>query len=212
MNRLRPRFASVVFDADSTLSAIEGIDWLASLRGPLVTAEISALTERAMNGLVPLEDVYSQRIARIRPTREELRELGAEYVRNIVPGVVELVNQLHEHDVVTCIVSGGIREALLPLASHLGIDESRVFAVVPGSAPQPLSTQTGKITVVDSLIRANLLPSPIALAGDGATDAAVRNIIHSFIAFTGVVRRPAVVALAASEARNMKELSALLFN
>ena len=56
------RFNSVVLDVDSTLSGVEGIDWLAALRGPEVEAWSAALTARAMEGLIPIEAVYGERM------------------------------------------------------------------------------------------------------------------------------------------------------
>jgi phosphoserine phosphatase len=40
----------ILFDCDSTLSAIEGVDELARLRGPDCFAEIEAMTYAAMGG------------------------------------------------------------------------------------------------------------------------------------------------------------------
>ncbi len=216
-----PKFATVVFDADSTLSAMEGIDWLGALRGPEVAAEIEALTNLAMDGLVPLDDVYALRIARIRPTGDELRELGEVYVQRVVPGVKALIADLHAAGVTTVIVSGGIREALLPLAAYLGVPASRVHAVVLRCSAddgvydaldgaQLLATQAGKVQVVEMLVREGVVMGPIALVGDGATDAAVRGVVDAFLAFTGVVRREAVVAVAAGEARDLAGLSEML--
>lgn len=237
----RPRYASVVFDADSTLADIEGIDWLAEQRTPDVAAAIVALTNRAMNGEVALDAVYAERIARIRPTAEELEQLGAAYVARAINGARALIAELHAAGVRTAIVSGGIRQALLPLAAHLGIPVSHVFAVTlrastehAGSdteshanaasqpsphalvfdsldGPQPLATQNGKITVVRELIANGTLPTPVALTGDGATDAAARGEVSAFIAFTQVARRPVVVATAPAEAASMAELRTLLF-
>ncbi len=59
-------YDGVVFDCDATLSALEGIDQLAALAG--VADAVSALTHRAMNGEVPLEAVYGERLALIRAT------------------------------------------------------------------------------------------------------------------------------------------------
>ncbi len=211
-----PRFASVVFDADSTLSAIEGIDWLAQLRSPEIAAEVASLTDRAMNGEIGIEDVYALRIARIRPTREEIARLAGSYIANLVSGAKSLFSALHSAGVHTAIMSGGIRDALLPMASELRLPHERVFAVslqhdrklgaYTGVEPdQPLTTQFGKLQVLEALISYAQLPTPVAFVGDGSTDAAVRPAAH-FIAFTGVARRPAVVALAAQEARSMQEL------
>ena len=54
------RFASVVLDVDSTLCGVEGVDWLAQRRGADVAARTRALTERAMNGEIPLDSVYGE--------------------------------------------------------------------------------------------------------------------------------------------------------
>ena len=51
-----PPYATIVFDVDSTLSAIEGIDELAEAAG--MRKEVSQLTNRAMRGEIPLESVY----------------------------------------------------------------------------------------------------------------------------------------------------------
>ena len=53
-------FQRVIFDCDSTLSTIEGIDELATLKGQ--TDHIAELTRQAMDGLVPLEEVYAARL------------------------------------------------------------------------------------------------------------------------------------------------------
>ena len=45
---------SLVLDVDSTICGIEGIDWLAALRGDLVSRRVAELTHRAMQGGVPL--------------------------------------------------------------------------------------------------------------------------------------------------------------
>ena len=56
------RFNSIVLDVDSTLAGIEGIDWLAALRGPAAEARSAELTDKAMQGLIPLEAIYGQRL------------------------------------------------------------------------------------------------------------------------------------------------------
>ena len=43
----------VIFDCDSTLSAIEGVDELARVRGPELFAEVEAMTHAAMDGKIP---------------------------------------------------------------------------------------------------------------------------------------------------------------
>jgi glyoxylate carboligase len=111
-----------------------------------------------------------------------------------------------------------LRDAILPLAEYLDIPASRVHAVsirydVDGvyeslDGEQPLATQRGKPAVLHALA----LPRPLVMVGDGATDAAVRGISNAFIAYTGVARRPTVVAVADHEARDYSELHDLLVN
>lgn len=215
-------YATVLFDADSTLAAIEGIDWLAEQRGAAMAREIAALTDRAMNGLVPLDDVYGERVARIRPTRAELEALSQAYIAQMVPGTAELVQALHDAGVTVHVISGGLREALLPFAAHLGISRDRVHAVSLCSSAhdeafdlldgaQPLATQGGKPAVVQQLRATGALPLPVAMIGDGSTDAAVAPYVDAFIAFTAVTRRSAVLAAAHAEAASMAALSTLLF-
>jgi len=216
---MKPRFRSVVFDVDSTLSALEGIDWLAALRGPEVAAESEALTARAMAGELPIEAVYTHRLARIRPTAAELAALGTAYVDRVQPGARELIAALHAAGTRVYLVSGGLRAAILPLASHLGVAPIRVHAVelAPDAdgtlslldGEQPLATQRGKPHIVRYLA----LQPPIAMIGDGSTDAAVRTVTDvTFIAYTGVAVRPHVVAQAALQADSCVALAAHLFD
>ncbi|MBY0488787.1 MAG: HAD-IB family phosphatase [Gemmatimonadaceae bacterium] len=213
-----PRFKTVVFDVDSTLAAIEGIDWLAQLRGPEVAAESAALTEQAMNGELPIDAVYTRRLERIRPTAGELLSLADAYNKAMQPGVVELINALHSARVHVHLLSGGLRPSIMPMAIRLGIQGHRVHAVslardVDGTfskldGDQPLATQRGKPLVVQQLA----LRKPIVMIGDGSTDAAVRGVVDEFIAYTGVARREAVVKVADHEAKSFSELDELLFS
>jgi HAD superfamily phosphoserine phosphatase-like hydrolase len=212
-----PRFATVVFDVDSTLSTIEGIDWLAMRRSHDIARACATLTEQAMAGAVPLDAVYGQRLALIRPTAQEIALLGEAYLATMVPGMRSLIRLLLIKRVQVHLVSGGLRQALLPLARHLGIGEQQVHAVevaadVDGTlsrleGTQPLATQRGKPQTVHQLAAAR----PLVMIGDGSTDAAARGVVDTFIAFTGVVRRPAVVEVADAEAASVRALHRLLF-
>src|SRR3569623_1791735 len=53
-----PRFGTVVLDVDSTISGIEGIDWLARRRGEIIAHKGASRTDAAMRGEIPLESVY----------------------------------------------------------------------------------------------------------------------------------------------------------
>ncbi|MCC7053380.1 MAG: haloacid dehalogenase-like hydrolase [Gemmatimonadaceae bacterium] len=209
-------FQSVVLDVDSTVSAIEGIDWLAGLRDASVSRLIVALTSDAMDGRITLGEVYGRRLAIIRPTRDELAALGREYIATVLPGAREAIAAWQAEGVRVDLVSGGLRDALLPLADWLGVPRDRVHAVdvtydddgVAAHVREPavLARAGGKPLVVQSL----RLPRPVLAAGDGATDAELAGIVDHFIAFTGVARRANVVALAAGEADSFTALSTIV--
>ena len=198
----RPRFASVVLDVDSTLSGIEGIDWLAALRGPEMATRIADLTDRAMRGETALESVYGERLRMIAPTRREIDALAARYVESIAPGAVETVMALRGAGVAIALVSGGLREAIVPLARMIGADGNALSAVsvrfdergkyVGYDERSPLATQGGKEQVVRDLA----LAAPALGVGDGATDLAMRPALAAFGAYTGFVRREPVAKAA----------------
>ncbi|HQR17481.1 MAG TPA: HAD-IB family phosphatase [Gemmatimonadales bacterium] len=195
-----PRFRTVVFDCDSTLSAIEGIDELAAAH----RASIAALTESAMRGEVPLEAVYGARLALIRPDRAAIEALARHYIAAAVPGARDTVRSLAAAGVVVRIVSGGIRQAILPFAAWLGLADSDVAAVelqFDGAGnyagfdeASPLARSGGKRTVLEGWRR--VLPGPVLMVGDGVTDLEARPAVDRFVAFAGVTDRPEVTGAA----------------
>jgi phosphoserine phosphatase len=193
-------FRTVVFDCDSTLSAIEGIDELAREH----RNRIAALTDDAMAGRLPLEAVYGRRLELIRPTRAALDALGDHYIRAQVPGAAEVVRRLHDAGVVVQVLSGGLAPAVRHFTLTLGIAAERVAAVevyfdaaggyLGFDADSPLARSGGKRAWIAA--RDAELPRPILLVGDGMTDLEARPAVDCFAAFAGVVRRPDVVKAA----------------
>lgn len=194
-----PRYASVVLDVDSTVSGVEGIDWLGRLRGRSIGDAIARLTADAMRGAIPLEEIYGRRLAIIRPTRAEIDTLARAYLAAIAPDCATTISELRSAGVRLELVSGGIRLAILPMAGELGFDPNHVHAVdvafdaagnyLNFDASSPLTTSSGKATIVASIG----LPRPILAVGDGTTDIPMRMAADSFAAFTGFVARDAVV-------------------
>jgi HAD superfamily phosphoserine phosphatase-like hydrolase len=195
---------TVSLDVDSTLTSIEGIDWLAARRGPAITAEIASLTDAAMSGAIRLEDVYGRRLSTVRPSREAVDALGQAYCASTAPGARECVAALRGAGVRVLIISGGVRPALLPLARLLGVDDTDVYGVdvrfaADGAyagfdAMSPLAQDGGKSRVLRPLLAG--LRRAILHVGDGMSDATPRDVVDSFAAYTGVVTRNSVVALA----------------
>ncbi|MGI9621577.1 MAG: hypothetical protein ACR2PK_01975, partial [Acidimicrobiales bacterium] len=76
-----PEFAHVIFDCDSTLSTVEGIDVLAEDLG--FDDEVAALTQAAMEGEVELNSVYAQRLRMLKPSKQAIAALRAAYKQSV---------------------------------------------------------------------------------------------------------------------------------
>ena len=194
-----PSFSCVAFDCDSTLSSIEGIDELCTGLPEAEAAAVAALTADAMDGIVPLAEVYERRLELVRPSRGALRALGRRYVEHLVPGARRVVETLRGRGVEVAIVSGGLAPAIRVLARDLGFDDADVHAVdvrfddgghyLDFDRGSPLWQNLGKVEV---LARLRARRSPLLFVGDGVTDLEAKDAVDSFIGFGGVVRRPAV--------------------
>lgn len=206
------KYRTIIFDVDSTLSSIEGIEWLASSRGAEVFARVSDATERAMRGELQFDGVYAARLDAVRPTQNEMAGLASAYIENLSPGVKEWIPQLLRDGVRVLIVSGAMRQAVTGLAAHLGVKNTDVHAVplffdergeyAGYDQEHPCSKQLGKRTVISGL----QLDPPSSLIGDGTTDAEVKPVVDAFAAYTGAVRRDKIVAMADFEITSFSQV------
>ncbi|HYN81359.1 MAG TPA: haloacid dehalogenase-like hydrolase [Gemmatimonadaceae bacterium] len=210
-----------MLDVDSTLCAIEGIDWLASRRSSAVRDRVAEVTERAMRGEIPLGDVYAERLEAVRPSREEVRQLADAYMERIEPRVAESLAKLTNAGIHVVLVTAGIRDAIVPVAEAVGLLPSVVHAVSlyftePGDylgfdAQSPLTRNGGKV----EMVRALGLARPILGVGDGITDLEARTAdppaVDAFAAYTGVATRDAVVRGADYVISRFDELPGIVF-
>jgi len=193
-------FDIICFDCDSTLSKIEGIDELAKNVG--LGEELAELTNAAMNGIVPLEAVYEKRLALIQPKQADIDALAQQYIAEIVDGVTAVFATLQAQGKTVHIISGGLRQAILPLAAYLNVPDDCVHAVDiyfndDGSykdyeRASPLARTGGKADIV-SQIKGQYT---IAVIGDGKTDMEAKQAGAFVIGFGGVVDRAIVRELA----------------
>ncbi len=192
-------------DCDSTLSTIEGIDELARRRG----VDVAALTAQAMDGELPMDQVYRRRLERIHPTAEDFAWLAVEYRRTLVEGAAEVVAALLELGVACHVISGGLEPAVAPFAAELGIPGDRVHAVpypleasdpVGVACAHPLSRNGGKPETVAAVCADGPPRARRMLVGDGSSDLEAASEVGLFVGFGGVedrarVRREAAVFL-----------------
>ncbi|MBI2880188.1 MAG: HAD-IB family phosphatase [Candidatus Tectomicrobia bacterium] len=190
-------FRRFVFDCDSTLVRIEGIDWLAERAG--VGEEVARLTRAAMEGEMPLDAVYARRLQLVRPDAGALAALADAYVSSLVEDAGAVVSALLALGKRVTLLSAGLRPALLPLADRLGLDPGNVFAVDVFMGPRgeyvgcdrmsPLTRPGGKGVV----LRAKGLAGPETLAvGDGASDLEMKGSVGLLVGFGGVAVRERV--------------------
>jgi phosphoserine phosphatase len=135
----------------------------------------------------------------IRPSRQEIAALADAYCTTIAPGAAGAIADLRAAGVVVRVVSSGIRQAIEPVIASIGLEAGNLHAVdiqfdaegtyLGYDTASDLTRATGKAALVESL----KLPRPILAVGDGSTDLAMRPVTDWFAAFTGFVRRDAVV-------------------
>ena len=213
-----PAFRSIVLDVDSTLCGIEGIDWLSARRDKYVAERVALETEMAMRGEIALEAVYANRLALVKPSRNEIEMLSEMYMSTIAPGAAETVSRWVRDGIVIALVSGGIRQAIIPLAMKLGLSSTNVHAVdlrfdssgvyAGFDDTSPLSTAVGKRDVVKSL----KLDRPLLGVGDGSTDLAIREVADTFAAFTGFTARGPVMRAADVVVDSFEQLDRIVTN
>lgn len=207
----------VIFDCDSTLSAIEGIDELARVRGPDVFAQVEAMTRDAMDGKIAVEDVFARRLEIIRPRHADVAAVGQLYIDQIEPTALDTVTALKAAGWTPLILSGGFRQAIEPLAAHLGI--GRIEAVdlffdgqgdYAGFDKKFPSTRSGGKPVCIAELKRELSPARTVMIGDGVSDLETRECVDLFVGFGRYTERTKVKAGAHAYIHSLDKLSTLL--
>lgn len=201
---LQKTMTNIIFDCDSTLCAIEGIDILADRKD--IAEEIGKLTNQAMDGLVALDAVYEKRLQLIKPSYNDVMALSDDYIISLVTDARYVVEALTRTGVNVFIVSGGLLQPIVRLAQSLNIPEKNVFAVdlnYPQHQPEkmylsvketPLTTSEGKNEIVKTIKAKH--PGRTIVIGDGASDAVTKDNVELFIGYGGIVKREKVAAIA----------------
>ena len=177
---------------------------------------MAKLTDLAMNGELPLEAVYGKRLETIKPDQAAIAWVADLYIQEIVDGVKEVFAALTVRGKEIHIISGGLRQAILPLARFLGLPEHNVHAVdiyfnEDGSyrsynEQSPLARSGGKSEICKQLLNGK---QSLVLIGDGKTDMEAKQPGVTVIGFGGVCDR-AVVREMADEFVDNGDLTAIL--
>lgn len=186
-NMYRRNRRLVCFDMDSTLIQTEVIDELARRNG--VGDQVSAITERAMNGEIDFNESFIQRVALLKGLDVSVMEDIANSLP-ITDGAERLISTLQTFGYKTAILSGGFTYFGNYLKNKLGVDY--VYA-------NELEIKDNKLTgkhlgeIVDGKRKAELLKlltqvenlhiNQVIAVGDGANDLPMLNLAGLGIAF-----------------------------
>ncbi len=186
-----------VFDCDGTLSLIEGIEVLAEHNG--VGERVRELTEYAMSEAGLNSDIYRERLALVRPTRQQAIDLAQHYFVARVPSIIAIIEILQTLGKAVYVVSAGINPSVKLFANMLGIKSESVFAVdlkfgAKGeyndfdhtAAP---SKEHGKRLIADHIKATH---QRVIWIGDGMNDLVVKPDVVRFIGFGGAFYRPKI--------------------
>jgi len=196
---VRKRGKLMFFDCDSTLSSIEGIDELARAKGPQIFKQVVALTNAAMNGEIPLDQVFPKRMEIIRPDKATCEKVAAKYIKTMMPGAAVLIRSLKKEGWLPVILSGGFAPLIEPLAKRLGIDHVEAVPLYLDAKGRyagygtdyPTTRNLGKNEIIREW-KAAMLPERVGMMGDGISDLETKPDVDVFIGFGGVVQRPLV--------------------
>lgn len=186
-NAYRRNRRVVCFDMDSTLIEHEVIDELAKAAG--VGEQVSAITERAMNGELDFTESFKARVALLKGLDESVLS-GIAANLKLTEGAEQLILTLKALGYKTAILSGGFTYFGHYLQQKLGIDyvHANELEVVDGKV-------TGNVIgrVVDGERKAELLREiaqkegvnleQVIAVGDGANDLPMLGIAGLGIAF-----------------------------
>jgi phosphoserine phosphatase len=190
-------FEIIIFDLDSTLVAIEGLDWLAKQKG--LEKKVVGLTRQAMEGEVRLEEVFTRKMGILAPSRQDFDLLGYQYCQSVVEDAREVIKLLHFLEKEVWIITGNFQPGVEMVATHLGVPKDRVIANRVYHDEEgcyqgfdfegPLSRSGGKVELVKKL---NHDDQKVVFVGDGCNDLDVKDFVDLFIGYGGVVVRKKV--------------------
>ncbi|MEO0452862.1 MAG: HAD-IB family phosphatase [Verrucomicrobiota bacterium] len=211
MNRL------IIFDCDSTLSSIEGVDELARSKGEEVFAQVVDLTRQAMEGEISLESVFAKRMDLIQPSKAELTAIGELYLKTMANGVNEVVSDLINKGWQLAVISGGLYPPVAHFAEQLGIKE--VCAVPVHLDPDghylgfdqdyPSARSGGKPEIVRQL-QLKYQSKKTVMVGDGVSDLETKPEVDLFVGYGEFEVREKVKAEADAFIYSFRELPSVL--
>lgn len=192
--------SAIVFDCDSTLSSIEGIDFLAKNNG--VGEEVKSLTVEAVSKFNLNPALYQQRLDLVFPRREQVHALGHQYFAHRVPDISDVINLFKRLNKSLYLVSSGVNPAVKMFGEMLQIPRENVYAVdlhfdqqgnfLDFERTSPLINNDGKRSIIQNLKNRH---DEIIHIGDGSNDIVTLDLVTRFIGYGGVAYRKNIAEL-----------------
>lgn len=207
----RPEVALFIADMDSTMIDAECIDELADFAG--LKAEVSAITERAMQGELDFDAALNERVALLKGLPETTLELCYRERITPNPGAETLVNGLTERGIRTALVSGGFTFFTRRVAGRLGFRSQQANqlevedGVLTGRVIPPILGRQAKLEALERhCAELGCRAENVVAIGDGANDLAMIGAAGMGVAYKA---KPAV-AEAADVRLHRSDLAAVL--
>ncbi|MFC3691904.1 phosphoserine phosphatase SerB [Chenggangzhangella methanolivorans] len=203
----------LIADMDSTMIEQECLDELAGVLG--LKAQVSAITERAMNGEIAFEPALRERVALLEglPAAETVSRVLANRI-TLMPGAKTLLATMRADGAYAALVSGGFTAFTGAIAATLGFHEHRSNTLLEeagkltGKVAEPILGKEAKLAALNDLMASRGLKTAETLAvGDGANDLAMLGAAGLGVAY----RAKPAVAQAAHVRIDHGDLTALLF-
>lgn len=190
---------AIVFDCDSTLSSIEGIDFLAKNNG--VGEAVKSLTQEVGKSNVnPV--LYQQRLDLVVPRREQVHALGHQYFAHRAPDISDVINLFKRLNKSIYLVSAGMNPAVKMFGEMLQIPAENIYAVdlrfdqqgnfLDFERTSPLVNHDGKRAIIQELKNRH---QHIIHIGDGFNDIVTLDLVTRFIGYGGVAYRKNIAEL-----------------
>lgn len=196
---------------------MEGIDELARLRGADCFAEIEAMTHAAMDGRVPISEIFGRRLEIIRPSRSEVDLIAQRYLERIEPTAKSTVEAVRALGWTPMILSAGYTQVIEPLAVYLGIERIEAVGLHFDRAGNYLDYERDYPTTINGgkparimQIKAELAPERVVMVGDGISDLETHEVVDFFVGFGRYVERPKVKSEATHFIHSLSEIPELL--
>ena len=192
-----------VFDFDSTLTSVEGLDLLAdiSLKNnsdkEKITKQIQEITDLGIDGDISFPESLNRRITLLEANKFQLTEL-IDILKNKLSCSVEANKEFfNKYQNQIYVISCGFKEFIDPVVASLGIASDRVFAntfrfggdgsIIGFDEANPLSMHNGKV----ACLKSSGIKGEIQIIGDGYSDFVMRKegAAQKFFAYTENVSR-----------------------